>query len=231
MKEAIVLAGGLGTRLQSVVNDRPKCMAYVADKPFLDYLLDFLENENFTHLILALGYKADMVIDFIFDRENTLSISYVVEDQPLGTGGAIRLAMEQALSEDVYILNGDTFFDIDTDDLMICHKSADADVSLALKLMLNFDRYGSVDLDNQNKVIQFNEKSYQEEGFINGGIYLVKKSLFNRYSFPEKFSFEKEVLEAMVGHLAIQGCVQDAYFIDIGIPSDYEKANRDFLLF
>ncbi|MEN9918480.1 MAG: hypothetical protein RL662_916 [Bacteroidota bacterium] len=228
MKEAIILAGGLGTRLQSVVNDRPKCMATVAQEPFLKYIFDYLHKANFTHVILALGYKSEFVLDWLSKVSYTFEVSYVIEEEPLGTGGAIKYAFEKSKSTYAFVFNGDTFFDIDTCGLEKFHTETKSDITLALKPKTDFDRYGSVDIDGTSRITRFNEKQYQHKGLINGGVYLINKSIFNS-NLPTKFSFEKDILEHKIEALNIYGFIQDSYFIDIGIPSDYDKANIDFI--
>lgn len=231
MKECIILAGGLGTRLQTVVNDRPKCMAEIAGKPFLKYLFDYLNKEGFTHIVLALGFKADFVIDWLNNNEWAFSISYVIEEEPLGTGGAIKYASSKIVNSDFFVFNGDTFFKVDTDRLCDYHANNQSEITLALKPMSDFDRYGSVEINNDGRIVRFNEKQYQSHGLINGGVYLINKKVFDDWVMPSKFSFEKDILEAKLNEVNIYGCVQDNYFIDIGIPSDYEKANTDFIDF
>lgn len=228
MKECIILAGGLGTRLQSVVSDVPKCMATVAGKPFLSYLFDYIGTGGFDHVILSLGYKSEIVLKWIDGRSYPFRISHVIEEYPLGTGGAIKLAFSKVESDKAFVFNGDTFFDIDTKNLLDFHKAENAVISLALKPMSNFDRYGSVDLNQDKRIVRFNEKQYCESGLINGGVYVIGKELFAKIDLPEKFSFEKDVLEAHLSDIAVYGCQQDRYFIDIGIPSDFERANQEF---
>ncbi|MFV0330408.1 MAG: nucleotidyltransferase family protein [Dysgonomonas sp.] len=228
MKECIILAGGLGTRLQSVVSNVPKCMAEVAGKPFLSYLFDYLQKNNFDHVILALGYKSEIVLQWLEGVIYPFSVSYVIEEDPLGTGGAIKLAFGKVQGDKSFVFNGDTFFEIDTDNLLEFHKKKNAVISLALKPMLDFDRYGSVDLDEEQRIIRFNEKQHCKKGLINGGVYIINKELFARLDLPEKFSFEKDILEAHLLDILVYGCQQDRYFIDIGIPSDFEKANQEF---
>ncbi|NDW09236.1 D-mannose-1-phosphate guanyltransferase [Dysgonomonas sp. 520] len=231
MKECIVLAGGFGTRLQNVVKDVPKCMAEVAGKPFLYYVIKYLEAQGFTHIVLSLGYKWEIVAEWLTTNEFGVKISYVVEDEPLGTGGAIGYAFQKTESENVFVLNGDTFFDVDTNSLLDFHLREKAEISVALKPMINFDRYGTVELDRHNRIRAFNEKQFCEKGLINGGIYLINKSVLTKYPLPRRFSFEKDILESHIGDTKIYGLIQDSYFIDIGIPEDYEKANSDFLKF
>ncbi|WP_108821706.1 nucleotidyltransferase family protein [Dysgonomonas sp. Marseille-P4361] len=228
MKEGIILAGGFGTRLQSVVNDVPKSMAEVAGKPFLEHLFSYLTKQGFEHIILSLGYKAEIIIDWIESNQQPFKVSYVIENEPLGTGGGIKYALQKSESDKVFIINGDTFFDVDCSAFQAFHQTEQADLSIALKPMTDFDRYGSVALDGDKRIIAFREKQHCESGLINGGIYLFNKDIFSKLNLPDKFSFEKDIMEAHVSSLRIYGFEQDNYFIDIGIPSDFEKANVDF---
>jgi D-glycero-alpha-D-manno-heptose 1-phosphate guanylyltransferase len=203
-------------------------MAEVAGKPFLSYLFDYLQKNDFDHVILALGYKSEIVLQWLEGVIYPFSVSYVIEEDPLGTGGAIKLAFGKVQGDKSFVFNGDTFFEIDTDNLLEFHKKKNAVISLALKPMLDFDRYGSVDLDEEQRIIRFNEKQHCKKGLINGGVYIINKELFTRLDLPEKFSFEKDILEAHLLDILVYGCQQDRYFIDIGIPSDFEKANQEF---
>ncbi|WP_428737611.1 D-glycero-D-manno-heptose 1-phosphate guanosyltransferase [Sulfurimonas sp.] len=221
--EVIVLAGGLGTRLRSVLSEVPKPMAPIDDKPFLEYIFKYLEKNNITRIILSVGYKWHVIKDYFGDMYNNIELVYSVEDEPLGTGGAIKKAMNYVTNEEIYIVNGDTFFDVDLKLLSLESKSK---VALSLKKMYKFDRYGCVDIDSHGYVITFKEKIYREVGDINGGIYLVSNSLFDDYQIDKKFSFE-EFLEHEVTSLKISAKIFENYFIDIGIPEDYEKAQNE----
>jgi D-glycero-alpha-D-manno-heptose 1-phosphate guanylyltransferase len=226
--EAIVLAGGLGTRLRSVVAELPKCMASVADKPFMYYIFKYLEKNNCTHVILALGYKHEVIEEWASQHKWSFKISVAIENEPLGTGGAIQLALKQATEEQVLIMNGDTFFEVDIAQLVQFHITNDAEISIALKPMDNFDRYGNVSIDENNKITTFHEKQACEAGKINGGTYLIKRKTGLLKLNREKFSFETDVLQKNVGSAAIFGFTSNGYFIDIGIPDDYAKAQLDF---
>jgi D-glycero-alpha-D-manno-heptose 1-phosphate guanylyltransferase len=228
-KECIILAGGLGTRLREVVSDVPKCMAEVAGKPFLSYLLDWCKVQSFGRVILSLGYLSEVVTSWVEKNEYPFEIIYAKEEEPLGTGGAIKLAMRSVLGERAVVINGDTFFDVDITELYTFHNEKSANISLALKPMTDFDRYGRVELNTDNRIIAFIEKQQCREGLINGGVYLIDKDvLLSDKELPLKFSFEKNILEAKINTLPIYGNIQDTYFIDIGIPEDYRKANVDF---
>lgn len=229
--EVIILAGGLGTRLRSVISEVPKCMAPVAGKPFLWYLLKFLTKYDVNRVILSVGYLREVIFKWIDDvkKEFPFEISYAIEEAPLGTGGGIKLGLSNAQTNNVIVLNGDTFFDVNLDKLMEFHTLHSSSVTLSLKSMQNFDRYGCVILNETNqRIIRFEEKKYCKEGLINGGIYVIDKSKSIFKNLPEKFSFEKTVLESQCKLGNLLGIVQKGYFIDIGIPEDYQKADMFF---
>jgi D-glycero-alpha-D-manno-heptose 1-phosphate guanylyltransferase len=227
VKEAIILAGGLGTRLREAVPDLPKCMAPVAGKPFLSCVIDHLRIQGVERFIFSLGYKWGVIEEYLQKEYATLDYTSVIEQEPLGTGGAIQWAIQKASSNNVAIANGDTLFKIKLDEVETLHDFRDAECTLALKPMQNFDRYGVVDTDSNGKIISFKEKQFYKDGFINGGVYLINKERFLNHSFPEKFSFEKDYLEKFCGEGRFFGSRQDGYFIDIGIPEDYQKAQND----
>ncbi len=227
IKEAIVLAGGLGTRLRDAVPDLPKCMAPVAGKPFLSYVIDHLRMQGVEHFIFSLGYKWETIEEYLQKEYSTLNYISVIEEEPLGTGGAIKLALEKLASGSVVIANGDTLFKINLNKILETHRTNHAECTLALKLMQHFDRYGVVEAGNNGKIISFREKKYYQNGLINGGVYLLNKEKFISRSFPEKFSFEKDYLEKFCDEENFFGSVQDEYFIDIGIPNDYQRAQNE----
>ena len=227
IREAIVLAGGLGTRLRSAVPDLPKCMAPVGGRPFIAYLTDHFRRAGIQRFIFALGYKHDAFEQFF--RNEFPDGGYVVslEDEPLGTGGAIRQACTMAREESVLILNGDTFYRIDLEALSAFHEEKDADCSLCLKSFQDFDRFGVVELGDNGRVQSFREKQYYREGLINGGVYALNCGRFLCEDPPAKFSFEKDYLEKVLGTRRIYGLQQDQYFIDIGIPEDYRRIQNE----
>ncbi len=221
---AIILAGGLGTRLRSVVSALPKCMAPVAGKPFLYFVMEYLLSQGVDQYIFAIGYKSNMIIDYINDQYPLLSKQFSIEEEPLGTGGAIKLACSLTTEKNVLVLNGDTLFKVDINALSLFHNNTGADCTLALKPMQNFDRYGVVALNNNASIADFKEKKYYESGLINGGVYTLQVPAFLSEDLPQKFSFEKDYLETFVSKRKMYGIVQYAYFIDIGIPEDFERA-------
>jgi D-glycero-alpha-D-manno-heptose 1-phosphate guanylyltransferase len=226
--EAIVLAGGLGTRLKATVPGIPKSLAPVAGKPFLAYLLDHARKEGITKFIFALGYGSEQIEIFVkeFLPEGTYIFS--LEQEPLGTGGAIYKACMKVASQDIVVLNADTFFGISFSNLAIIHELGKAACTMALKPMKAFDRYGAVEIYKQ-VISRFNEKKYYAEGLINGGTYALSSRRFLQKSFPAVFSFERDYLEKEYDGMQILGMISDAYFIDIGVPEDYYRAQTELL--
>lgn len=225
--EAIILAGGFGTRLRSVVKDVPKPMAPVAGRPFLSYLLDQAEKQGVIHAVLAVGYKWEVIKKYFGDQYKNISLSYSVETAPLLTGGALKKALKQCQEDTVAVLNGDTYFDVNLKEMIQLHQKKQASLSIAVKKMQDFSRYGTV-IFNKNQIItRFDEKKPCQEGYINGGIYVVNRNLFAKFPL-EKFMLEKDFMEKFVGNRKFAAYISDGYFIDIGIPEDYEKANKQF---
>lgn len=221
--ECIILAGGKGTRLANVIQDKPKCLADINGKPFLQYLLEYLELQGVHHVILSLGYQYEQVIDWLKGKAFLCKVSWVIEKESLGTGGAIKYALHKAKNQKVIIVNGDTMFRVDLRKVLDANR--DYAATLAVKPMEHFDRYGSVVLDDRDEILAFEEKRHKESGLINGGIYVLNRKIENLESYPRVFSFEKDFLEKNIGNL--NAVIQDAYFIDIGIPEDYARAQQE----
>lgn len=234
-RECIILSGGLGTRLRSVVPDLPKSMAYIDGKPFLWYLVRYFLRQDVTHFVFALGYKHEVIEAYLASEDspfhNTIAQYKIsVETEPLGTGGAIQKACALTKNVQVIVANGDTMFDVDIEALEDFHLSQKSLCILALKPMTDFERYGVVILDEEGRVADFKEKQFYSEGNINGGVYLLDVPPFLELHFPEKFSFEKDFLEGHAGKHTLSGLIQERYFIDIGVPQDYEKAQHELPL-
>ena len=227
--EAIVLAGGLGTRLRSVVPDLPKCMAPINDNPFLSYLIDHLILQGITHFVFALGYKSNEFIHFLEAKLPNNNFSIVVEEEPLGTGGAIKLAISKTTNKDIIALNGDSLFKANLNELMQFHLEKKSSCTLALKPMQQFERYGSVEINDHATITSFKEKQLIEAGLINGGVYAINIPSFLEKNLPNKFSMEKDYLEKFAAEGKFFGHIQEAYFIDIGIPEDFARAQKELL--
>ncbi len=227
--KAIILAGGLGTRIRGAISEAlPKPMAPVNGKPFLEYVLQHLTQHKVNQIILAVGYKYERIQDYFGSSFGQAEISYSVETEPLGTGGAISVALDLIAEADtpVLVLNGDTYFPIDYGSLLEQHIQKKAGISLALKFLEDNSRYGSVKLDNQDRVVAFTEKQAAGQGLINGGVYLIERNIFQNQVLPDKFSFE-EFLANKVTDLPLAGIVFDSYFRDMGIPEDYQKLQNE----
>ena len=227
-REAIILAGGFGTRLQAVVSDVPKPMAPVAGRPFLSYLLETLYRFKYDHVVLSVGYKSQVIKDYFGPAYKSIQLSYCAERDALGTGGGIRLASDYMDSDSFLILNGDTYFDLDLHAFESFHASGKFDLSVALRSVDDAGRYGSVQVDG-DRIIGFAEKSGNvQSGLINGGVYQAHKDLIMTIPEGIKCSFETEILQREYRTKRFGGWVQEGYFIDIGIPEDYERANVEF---
>jgi D-glycero-alpha-D-manno-heptose 1-phosphate guanylyltransferase len=224
--ECIVLAGGLGTRLRSAVADLPKCMAPVAGVPFLDHVIHFLKLQGIKRFVFSLGYLHETVENHLKQIPD-LNYITVVEQDPLGTGGAIQQASKSCTETNVLIVNGDTMFRVDLNTLAAFHFQHQASCTLALKPMKNADRYGLVHLFPSGAIDSFAEKKEGASGLINGGIYILNRNRFLSMKFPNKFSFEQDYLLSYHNSEPMYGFVQDAYFIDIGIPEDYMRAQTE----
>ncbi|MBP7478327.1 MAG: nucleotidyltransferase family protein [Chitinophagales bacterium] len=225
IKTAVILAGGLGTRLQSVVAALPKPMAPIGDKPFLYYQMKWLRKCGIERIILSVGYKSETIESYFGNQFEGASIEYIIERELLGTGGATFQCMKQ-VGEDIILVNGDTFFPIDLAYFVEKHSANKSAISIALKEVLASDRYGTVQLHG-GIISEFEEKKYIERGYINGGIYALNKSCFDGYELPQKFSLEVDYLQQYTEALKIQGIPFETYFIDIGIPDDYARGQEE----
>ena len=225
--EAIILAGGFGTRLRDVVKDLPKPMADIGGRPFLSFLLDYLARCGATRVFLSVGYKHEVIEDYFGRKYKGLDISYVVEDTPLGTGGALREALSRTSGPDVVAMNGDSFFNIDLNGMMEQHRQRGPAITIALKAMRNFDRYGSVVVED-GRITGFQDKVYRAFGYINGGVYVMKKEVFSSFhGGAAAFSFEDDFLHRHIRDISSSAYISDGYFIDIGIPEDYLRAQKE----
>lgn len=218
--EAIILAGGFGTRLSHIISDVPKPMAPVANRPFLEILFHKLKEQGVTKLILAVGYKKEVIMDYFGDSYDGIPILYSVEDKPLLTGGAVKKAMSLCRDDFVYVINGDTYFDVDLS-LMKTHEFA-----IAVKEMVDFTRYGEVVTNSPGKIIQMKEKAPCAKGYINGGIYRLPRNCLELCS--DCFSLEEDFFSENLHKYDFYAVKSTGYFIDIGIPEDFYTAQSYF---
>ena len=223
-REAIVLAGGFGTRLAHVVPDVCKPMAPVAGRPFLRFIMDQLAAAGFDRAVVADGYRREQIEDFFGSAYRGMAIEYSPEDTPLLTGGAVRRALSRCRSGWIFVLNGDTWLDVDFAAMEAAAADAPDGVSavIAVKRMCDFDRYGTVDVDVDGTLAAFHEKCPCEEGLINAGVYLLRWDALEK--MPEKFSLESDYFERVVADGMLRAAECAGGFIDIGVPEDYELA-------
>ncbi len=227
-RQVVILAGGLGTRLRSVIQDVPKPMADIQGKPFLEYLLRLMIQNGYQNFLFLVGYKGDMIKKYFGDGSKFgVNIEYSSEAIPLGTGGALFNAWDK-LSDNFFVVNGDTFFDIQYQIVEDFVKSKNPEFLIALRYSNDLSRYGIIEIDDSYKVISFSEKGHVQEnridGYINGGIYFVNKKALE--PFYEKYvnspvSLENNILPLLVKLCKVYGLPVGGKFIDIGIPEDY----------
>ena len=225
MHPVLILAGGFGTRLKSVVPDLPKPLADVNGKPFLWWLLQELENQGAKDVYLSVGYMHEHIQSYFGPKYNQVNLHYIIETEPLGTGGAILNACKQIPDQEVLILNGDTLAKTDLNGFAQFSRSYSSKLFLAIAKVADAGRYGTVILKG-NQITGFAEKGKTGEGLINAGIYLLNKTLFDDFDLPQKFSFETEILMKHINSLNLIAYDQVSDFIDIGIPEDYALAQE-----
>lgn len=226
--QAILLAGGLGTRLRSVVNDRPKPMALIDEKPFMEYVIHELTKFGVDEIIFAIGYKGSMVEEYFQDGSGFgVRVFYAYEETLLGTAGAIKNAAKFASGQEILVLNADTFYQLDYARLVKMRQEQDLDMAMVLRQVPDVSRYGRARLE-EGRLVSFNEKTTEAiSGTINGGVYLMKTSLIDE--IPEgKVSLENDMIPLWLKNgKRLGGMVNDGYFIDIGIPEDYYRFIED----
>lgn len=226
--EAIVLAGGLGTRLRAEVPDLPKPMAPVAGRPFLEHVLDRLGAQGVTRVILSVGYRADVIIDHFGEAYRGISLLYAHEAEPLGTGGAIRFALSFATAERVLVLNGDTYLNINYQSLFQECTAKCAALGIVVRLVPDAARYGHCEVAD-GRLVSFSEKGGSGPGLINAGVYCLARDVFaSSGELPSRFSFEQDFVAVRLQKLRPLGFSVEGYFIDIGVPEDFRKAQLDF---
>ncbi|WP_304236650.1 HAD-IIIA family hydrolase [Jiulongibacter sediminis] len=225
MQEAIILAGGKGTRLQAVVSDVPKPMAPIGEKPFLFYQMKYLISRGIDRIILSVGYKSEVISDYFGNEFQGVPLVYVHEENPLGTGGGVRLALNAANSNEVLVCNGDTFFEFELSKLQFAHRQFQGTLTFSVHEIENNGRYGGMRIGSDAKVNGFIPKNVTGKTYINAGIYLINKTEFLAQTPADTpFSLEDDFLAVKVGEGRFYACPFSAsQFIDIGIPEDYEK--------
>ena len=229
LNTAIILAGGFGTRLKSLVSNIPKPMAMVNNQPFLNYLINYLKHYQIKNIVFSTGYLSNVIELHYKNKYENLTINYSKEEEPLGTGGGIRKAIELIDEQNILVLNGDSFFDVNLFELYNQFITNQYDAIIASRKVENADRYGTIETQNQI-ITNFNEKTGNSKpGIINGGVYILNKNHYinntiNNINFSiEKNYFEKYFKTSVFGTYTCSG-----YFIDIGIPTDFLRAQNEF---
>ncbi len=224
MYEAIILAGGFGSRLRDTVPDLPKPMAPIAGRPFLAWQMDYLLSLGVTRFIISVGYKADIIRNFFGCSYKGAGITYVEEHEPLGTGGAIKFALQQATHDRVFVFNGDTLCEANLEDLRKSTYNHNESIGILVKYVENAGRYGAIEFHSETKLVtRFGEKSSMHAGYINAGIYDVPRDLFADLSLDGNFSFETSVIPQFV-NIDLYAQQSGNFFIDIGIKEDFLNA-------
>ncbi len=224
----VILAGGLGTRLRSAVADVPKPMALIDGEPFLKYQLDHWIAAGARRFVLSVGYRKEAIVDYFGRSYRGVAVDYAVEEQPLGTGGGLLLAIEQLTDLAPFMLvNGDTFFDVPANDLIEFHRAKRADIAFALFRATEADRYGGLTIDSDGRIVEFLASKAPRGQLASGGVYCVEpRALRGRFGPPGKrLSLEEEIIPTLLRDAArLYGLELMGDFIDIGTPADYFRA-------
>lgn len=221
--EAVILAGGLGTRLASRLNQIPKSMAPIAGRPFLEILLDRLVSQGCNRFILSVGHLREVILDRFRESYRGIPLSYAIEETPLGTGGAIQLALQQTAEPSVLVLNGDTYLDADCSAMLALHASRGKPMTMSITRVPDLGRYGGVVIE-QGQVTGFIEKGRSGSGWINAGVYVLERAFPWPQNLQAPFSFETDVLVPQVKELSPTAFACDGRFLDIGVPEDLDRA-------
>ena len=232
MTTAIILAGGFGTRLRAAVPDLPKPMAPVAGKPFLSYLLDYWIGQGVDHVVLSVGYRHEAIIDYFGDNYHGARVDYVIEPEPLGTGGALRMAANRFIKRQGFLLlNGDTFFAVDLAILKKFVEKTQAALCLSLFETIDAQRYHRVEVGNDGTITSLNAQSSADRNLANGGVYWCEPDRLQLEIYAGGVcSLENDVFPRLLSSQCRMTALEfKAPFIDIGIPEDYHRA-ENFLL-
>lgn len=227
--KAFILAGGLGTRLRSVLPDTPKGLAKVVERPFLDYILEKLAQSGIQKVVICVGYKADQIQEHYGETFGGLSLEYSLEHTPLGTGGALANAASYMSDEPVLIMNGDSYCEVDLEEFYSWHRQINASASLILSSVEDTARYGRIELDENSRITSFIEKGESGgSGWINAGTYLLHPNIIRDIPTGRSVSLEKEVFPTIIGKDFYGFQNREGTFIDIGTPESLKQAQSVF---
>ena len=232
--QSIILVGGFGTRLGALTKDTPKPMLPIRGVPYLEFFLKRLKREGFEKVVLATGFKSDVIESHFTVANNQLPrLEFSFEESPLGTGGAIAKALNKITNDVFFVFNGDSYLDVDFALMQNKHFETGADLTVASRFISPADRYGVLSVDRQDRVMCFEEKGAKRQGVINGGIYLCNRAQMKKTFLmldKDTFSFEEEILSSLSDQLKIFHFLSKGFFIDIGIPKDYKRAQSELFL-
>ena len=226
VRVAIILAGGLGTRLRGTVPGLPKPMAPIRNRPFLEHQMDYWIKQGINRFILSVGYLKELIIEHFGNTYKGIPIEYAIENEPLGTGGGLLLA-EKGLTEPFLVLNGDTFIEVDLDNLYEFHLERKSEWTFSLFRTSQFERYMGMDVSPNGEILSLKSESKKSSGLANGGVYLIEPSALNSLAFKagDKASLEDELLPNFISNGGVlYGKECKGKFIDIGVPEDYYQA-------
>lgn len=226
--KALILAGGMGTRLRTALNDRPKPMADVSGSPFLLHIINQLKEAGIRDILMSIGYRAEIIKDHFGDGSDFgARISYSEEAEPLGTGGALQLALDQVRGDSFLVMNGDSHCQVDFEKFFNFHYERGAQLTMVVVRNKESGGYGVLDVDEMGRVARFYEKEKNEYGLINAGIYLMNREIIAFFPGDAKFSLEYDLFPKLIGK-GFYAFITDAEMIDIGTPERYAEA-RDIL--
>ncbi len=223
--DVVILCGGKGTRLKEVVSDRPKPMAEINDRSFLDILIDYISSFGFKRVILSVGYMADYIKDYYRNKRRHCEILFSQENEPLGTAGGIKQAEYLVRSNPFLVLNGDSFCPVSLSQFLEFHSKKEALVSMVVTESEDVRDFGTISLDDSQGIIRFEEKKEGKKSFINAGIYLFQKEVFSLIPSHIRYSLEHDLFPTLVGQ-KFYGYVTQEKLLDIGTPDRYELAKR-----
>lgn len=223
-----VLAGGLGTRLRPALKGAPKAMAPINGKPFLHYLLDWLNSQGAKQVVLCTGYLGEQIKDYFGDHFGPVSITYSHEVQPLGTAGALRHCHSKIHSDIILVVNGDTYCDANLKNFLTWHQCHAFNASVLLSYKKDVHRFASVETDQKAQIVQFHEKASRPGGgYVSAGVYLLNRSVVEKMPNGKNLSMEYEVLPDLIGK-GLSGYKTESAFIDIGTPESFGRAQTYF---
>jgi len=231
-RTALILCGGLEARVRPSAFSTPKPLLPVGYHPLLEYQIEYLKRYDFDRIILAIGYLQEEIVRHLDERRLGIRLHYSFEKEPLDTGGAIRNA-EAMIKSDLLALNGDVIFaGLDLDKLIHAHKKSNAMATLVLAKASNVTRFGTVELDSENRVVSFVEKPREpttSESWVNAGIYVLRPSIFAKIPKGRRVSLELGVFPKLMREGTIYGYKHEGYWVDVGTPEDYLRLQKDLL--